>query len=322
MLNPPAREKLFQIALGKRLESEPRLHNPLEIGRYFAGEPDGLEGVLVDAFGPLVVLTIYNQRFVAEAEALLGALRTCVHGERFFIAKIRSEAGEFRYLDSDHILGHRWTATEDDCAFEVRADDKNDFGLFSDARPARLALRQIVGPESQMLNLFSYTCGFAVVACRRGIRSAVNVDANSEMLSWGKRNAELNGVDFAVIPELAQKYLARLERRVAAGKVECPDVWVCDPPAFGAGRGHLRLLKYFWDDFWIAVEKLTPRAVLVLRNDRTGYRRENSLLADVRKRVGHAYDCAPVSFAQSPSLCYEGNDCFYKLNESLVLLKR
>lgn len=315
-------EKMFQNALARRFAVEPRLQNPAEIGRYFAGEADGMDGVLVDAFGPLVVLTVYNQTFASGADEMLSALRAVLNGERFFVGKVRSEAGEFNFIDPDKILGHHWTAHEDDCSFEVRADSKNDFGLFPDARPARHALRQILKPDSQLLNLFSYTCGFAVVACRQGIKSAMNVDASPEMLSWGKRNAELNGVDFAVIPELAQKYLARLERRVAAGKVDCPDVWVCDPPAFGAGRGQQRVLKHFWDDFWMAVERLSPRAVLVLRNDRTGYRREDSLLSEVRSRFGRIYDCLPVTFAQSPSLCYEGRDRFYKINESLVLLKR
>ncbi len=312
----------FRRAIDRRLVGEPRLQNPQEIGRYFAGQADGLEGVLVDSFGPLVVLTIYNPAFSSQVDLLLEALRSTLHGERFLLAKVRSDAGEFRFHDPENILGRAWIASEDDCLFEVRADDKNDFGIFPDARPARLALRELIRPDSQVLNLFSYTCGFSVVACKRGARAAVNVDASSEMLSWGKRNAELNKVDFAVIPELAQKYLVRLERRVEAGKTVCPDVWVSDPPAFGVGRGQTRVLKYFWDDFWPAVERLLPRAVVVLRNDRTGHRRDNSLASEVQRRLGHTYDCLPVSFAQSPSLCYERNDDFYKLNESLILLRR
>lgn len=321
-MNAQQVKELFKNALVQRQEREPRLQSGDEIGRYFAGLPDGIEGVLVDSFGPLIVLTVYNPIWVPRAAFLLDVLRECLTPDRRVIGKVRSSSGGFDYLDPSAALGGHWIAREDDCFFEVRADTKNDFGLFPDARPARIALRNLIDQKSRVLNLFSYTCGFAVVACRAGALSAANVDANAEMLTWGKRNATLNKVDFAVIPELAQKYLSRLERRVAEGKAECPDVWVCDPPAFGVGRGQTRVLKYFWDDFWKSVESLRPRAVLVLRNDRTGYRQGDTLASDLRGRIGSLYDQQPVSFAQSPSLCYEGSDAFYKLNESLVLMRR
>lgn len=315
-------KNLFLRAVEWRQEQEVRLSAHDEIGRYFSGKSDGLEGVLVDSFGPLVVVTIYNPALAERASELLLDVKACLAGGRVVLGKVRSAAGGFDYLDPDKILGQSWTAREDDCVYEVRADDKNDFGLFPDARPTRLELRRIVRPESHLLNLFSYTCGFSVVACRSGVRAATNVDASPEMLTWGKRNATLNGVDFAVVPEMVQKYMQRLERRVNEGKVQCPDVWVCDPPAFGVGRGQQRILKHFWDDFWGFVERLAPRAVLVLRNDRTGHRQGDTFAREIEEKYGQRYEIRPVGFAQSPSLCYEGSDSFYKVNESLVLLRR
>jgi 23S rRNA G2069 N7-methylase RlmK/C1962 C5-methylase RlmI len=316
-------EILFRKAMAWRLEREQRLRNQDEIGRLFAGHSDGGNGVIVDAFGPLVVLTIYNLQLVSSAlEILKGLRRSFGSDERFFIAKVRSQQGGFEFIDPDRVLGRHWIAREDNCLFEVRADDKNDFGLFPDARPARLALRTLIQPDSRLLNLFSYTCGFSIVACKQGVHSAVNVDASSEMLTWGKRNAALNQVDFAVVPEMVQKYLARLLRRVGEGKIVAPDVWICDPPAFGVGRGQTRVLKHFWGDFWHAVNVLKPRALLVLRNDRVGHRFDDQLALAVEANVGAGYEVQPVDFAPSPSLCYEGKDGFYKLNESLILLKR
>jgi 23S rRNA G2069 N7-methylase RlmK/C1962 C5-methylase RlmI len=247
------------------------------------------------------------------------ALEKVVGENRFVLGKIRKPEGGFFYEDPHGVLGRSWTAWEDNCCFEVRADDKNDFGLFPDARPARLALRALITPQSNVLNLFAYTCGFGVVARRAGAQAVINVDASSEMLTWGKRNAALNNVDFAVVPELAQKYLQRLERRVKEGKVVCPDIWVCDPPAFGVGRGAQRVLKNFWNDFWDAVERLEPRTILVLRNDRTGFRQGDTLGAELKKRFAPRYRLSPVPFDLCPSLCYEKPDAFYKLNESLIL---
>ena len=312
----------LQKALERRYGLEPRLRDETQIGRYFAGRADGLDGVIVDAFGALVVLTIYNPAIVADAEQFLKGTQNLFGAGRFVIGKIRSSGGGFLYLDPCGVLGKKWIAQEDDCLFETRADDKNDFGLFPDARAARLALRTLVSPESVVLNLFSYTCGFAVVAQKQGAKASINVDANPEMLTWGKRNADLNGVDFSVVPELAQKYLARLERRVEEGKLVCPDIWVCDPPAFGVGRGPQRVLKHFWDAFWGSVERLSPRALVILRNDRTGYREGHTLARELTSLLGGSYELRGCSFADCPSLCYEEPDAFYKLNESLVLLRR
>jgi 23S rRNA G2069 N7-methylase RlmK/C1962 C5-methylase RlmI len=307
--------------LEKRIALEPRFADAQQIGRIFAGSSDGLDGVLVDAFGPLVVLTIYNPTSSKDAVEMLDALEKALGDGRFVLGKVRRQEGGFDFLDPKKVLGSHWVAREDDCLFEVRADDKNDFGLFPDARAARRALRSVVTPESSVLNLFSYTCGFAVVAMKTGAKSAINVDANSEMLTWGKRNGALNGVDYAVIPELAQKYLQRLQKRVEEGRIVCPDVWVCDPPAFGVGRGPQRVLKHFWEDFWSAVDALRPRAVLVLRNDRTGHRQGDTLERELSARWAGTYRTQAISFAECPSLCYEEPDVFYKLNESLMLLR-
>lgn len=312
----------FQKAIEWRFQKESRLKNPREIGRYFAGKFDGLEGVIVDSFGSLVVLTVYNLEFSSRAHGMILILKDLLGPERYVIGKIRRSEGGFEFRDPENVLGLKWTASEDGALYEVRADDKNDFGIFADARPARLTLRDIVTPESCVLNLFSYTCGFGVVALRAGAKNVINVDANPEMLTWGKTNAELNGVDFAVIPELVQKYLTRMERRISEGKMNTPDVWVCDPPAFGVGRGPQRLLRLFWADFWGQVERLRPEKVLLLRNDRTGHRSENTLSSEAKASVGHCYNIHPLNFAGSPSLCYESDDKFYKFNESLLLLRR
>jgi 23S rRNA G2069 N7-methylase RlmK/C1962 C5-methylase RlmI len=314
--------KLFSEALLKRVRTEKRLENDQEIGRIFAGAADGVSGLMVDAFGPLVVLTLYNPDLAPHALEILTALRRLFGPQRHVLAKVRKKEGGYAFIDDDEILGRSWQAQEDECIFEVRADSENDFGLFPDARPARLALREMITADSVVLNLFSYTCGFSVVAMRNGAQHAINVDASSDMLTWGKRNAALNGVDFAVVPELTQKYLKRLERRVSEGKLSCPDIWICDPPAFGVGRGMTRLLKNFWTDFWMCVEALQPRALIVLRNDRTGHRKGDTFRDELLPKLGSTYQIEPVSFDQCPSLCYGSGDGYYNLNESLILLRR
>jgi len=65
---------LFQTAMARRIANEPRLNDPLQVGRFFAGTPDGIDGVIVDGFGPLVVLTVYNPNHVVHASQMLTSL--------------------------------------------------------------------------------------------------------------------------------------------------------------------------------------------------------------------------------------------------------
>jgi 23S rRNA (cytosine1962-C5)-methyltransferase len=148
-------------------------------------------------------------------------------------------------------------AVEDGLRFEIRTDPRHDFGLFLDGRTARSRVRALAG-GGLVLNLFSYACGFGVAARAGGARDVVNVDPERSYLSWGRRNAALNGTDFRVVPDTAQAFLRRWRRRAERGTAEHFDVVVADPPAFGVGRGDDRVLRKFWPELWNPSPQLEP----------------------------------------------------------------
>jgi hypothetical protein len=67
---------------------------------------------------------------------------------------------------------------------------------------------------------------------------------------------------------------------------------------------------------------MKPRALIVLRNDRTGYRKGDTLREELLPKLSGLYQIEPVPFDQCPSLCYGSIDGYYNLNESLMLLRR
>jgi len=84
-----------------------------------------------------------------------------------------------------------------------------------------------------VLNLFAYTCAFAVPLAMAGAR-VTNVDVSARYLEWGKRNLALN----EVTPSLARfsrmgafEYLAYAARHPE----ERFDLVILDPPTFAAG---------------------------------------------------------------------------------------
>ena len=259
--------------------------------RVVAGAADDAPGVIVDRFGPLAVCTDYNP--AGRGEARMAALEAAFPGHSILL--------RFRGKEGDPALQLRWggmqvpahiVAVEDGLRFEIGADPRHDFGLFLDGRMARGRVRALAG-GGLVLNLFSYACGFGVAARAGGARDVVNVDPERSYLSWGRRNAALNGTDFRVVPDTAQAFLRRWRRRVGRGTAEHFDVVVADPPAFGVGRGDDRVLRKFWPELLGSIAALQPAHAVLLCNDKA-YRGHEDFEATVQSALGAAYDVAVV----------------------------
>jgi 23S rRNA (cytosine1962-C5)-methyltransferase len=114
--------------------------------------------------------------------------------------------------------------------FEVRPYDGLSTGLFLEHREHRRALAGRC--PARVLNLFAYTCAFAVPLALHGA-AITNVDVSSRYLAWGRRNLALNGRDPAATRFLRRDARAFLEAAVRR-QDERFDLVVLDPPTFGA----------------------------------------------------------------------------------------
>ena len=86
---------------------------------------------------------------------------------------------------------------------------------------------------SRVLNLFAYTCAFAVPLVAVGAH-VTNVDVSSRYLAWGRRNLAING-----LPEERARF-SRMDAFaflawVAKRDAERFDLVILDPPTFAAG---------------------------------------------------------------------------------------
>lgn len=255
--------------------------------RVVAGAADDVPGLIVDRFGRLVVCSDYNPD--GQGEGLIAALEAAFPGCSILL--------RWRDHDGAQALRLRWAgipafeqliAVEDGLRFEIRTDPRHDFGLFLDGRTARSRVRELAS-GGLVLNLFAYTCGFAVAARAGGARDVVNVDPERSYLSWGRRNAALNGTDFRVVPDTAQAFLRRWHRRAERGAAEHFDVVVADPPAFGVGRGDDRVLRKFWPELLESIAALEPAHAVLLCNDKA-YRGHEDFENTVQAALGDAYD--------------------------------
>jgi 23S rRNA (cytosine1962-C5)-methyltransferase len=214
--------------------------------RVLDGRGDGVPGVYLDRYGPAAVLNIHaDAELSREAVTTAAQLTLDLLGpaglEAVYVkpfARDRSQLGG-RSPDESRAAAPRvgrrqpeaLVVQEHSSRFEVRLYDGHSTGLFLDLRDHRLALSQRRPPR--VLNLFAYTCAFAVPLAAVGAR-VTNVDVSARYLEWGKRNLALNGFEPPVARFFrmdAFEYLAYAARHLE----ERFDLVILDPPTFAAG---------------------------------------------------------------------------------------
>lgn len=242
--------------------------------RLCAGAADGVPGMLVDRFGPLVVAVDYStgEGQAEAADALLRLVRKALP-QQHVVAKVRLSAdGANRFATasfSPTATSSPLVASERGLKFEIRTDPAHDFGLFLDAAKAR-ALVRAAAAGKRVLNLFSYAGAFGIAAAVGGAAEVTNVDPNRDYLAWSLRNAQLNGVGMRVLPDTAQDYLAKHLRRLARHPEHASyDLVIVDPPAFGVGRGNQRVLRLLWPSLFDSLRAMKPAQVVLMCNDKS-----------------------------------------------------
>ena len=224
--------------------------------RLIDGSGDGVPGVYLDRYGPAAVLNVHEDARLSQSWVTVAARITldqlapagleAVYVKAF--ARDRSRLGgrapdELRAAipRAGRAQPESLVVREYGSRFEVRLYDGLSTGLFLDHREHRRALSQ--RRLLRVLNLFAYTCAFAVPLAAAGAR-VTNVDVSARYLEWGKRNLALNGLEPSTDSRRgdsrrgarffrmdAFSYLAYAERHPE----ERFDLVILDPPTFAVG---------------------------------------------------------------------------------------
>ncbi|MEZ5418769.1 MAG: class I SAM-dependent methyltransferase [Vicinamibacterales bacterium] len=219
--------------------------------RVLDGEGDGVPGMFVDRYGPAAVMSVYDDARMSEAGVTAAAAATLealaplgvegVYVKRF--VRDRSRLGgapdESRSAmpRAGRPVPEALVVEECGVRYEVRPYDGLSTGLFLDLREHRRALARL-RPE-RVLNLFAYTCAFAMPLALAGARVTC-VDVSARYLEWGRRSLALNGVAPSAV-----RFLRRDARDVLTQAARRPDarfdLVILDPPTFGAAdrRRHI-----------------------------------------------------------------------------------
>lgn len=205
----------------------------------------GVEFLTIDLYHPVLSIVLFDEvpeawerEFVARLSALI--VDTPIQGA---LLQRRYDAG----APAEVIFGtipEQVFARRGDQRFHLKLGQRQNSGFFLDMEPGREWLETRCEGKT-VLNLFSYTCAFSVVALGAKAKHVVNVDMSRGALSQGRENHRLNG-----LPAEGSKYLAENVLK-SWGRIKRPgpyDLAVIDPPSYQPGsfvakKDYLRVVR-------------------------------------------------------------------------------
>ena len=213
-----------------------RRHRPPDLGRLIWSEADGLPGLIVDRYGPVVVVQCATLGMARRRGDVVAALRSrlgdlpVMSMDDAPIAGLEGFAPAAGWMDRP---GPEEVVVDDrEVRLAVRPGSGHKTGLYLDQADNRARVAQGI-EGGTALDVFAYTGAFACHALRAGAARAVCVESSADAGAAARRNFELNG--FAERAEVravnAFDELRRLDR-----VRERFDLVVLDPPPFARGR--------------------------------------------------------------------------------------
>ena len=193
---------------------------------------------------------------------------------------------------------------EGNCRFHVDLLDTVNPGLFLDMRDGRLDV-EARARGKEVLNLFSYTCSFAVHARVGGATRAVNADISGKILEKGRENYRLNGLEplkGEFFKGDSREYLAWCLRKGFKF-----DGVVLDPPSFSRNKGKVFSVK---TDFQPLVAEvaglLAPGAFFLASTNYSAFTPE-SLAKETLATVKEQFPQAKIAWARGQGMDFPGS---------------
>jgi 23S rRNA (cytosine1962-C5)-methyltransferase len=122
-------------------------------------------------------------------------------------------------------------AIESGLKYHINFLNAQNIGFFPDMKVGRSFVCENAQGKN-VLNLFSYTCSFSVAAIMGSAIAVVNVDMNKNVLTTGRENHRLNGLDTKKVQFMPYNILKSWSRIRKAGPY---DLIIIDPPSFQKG---------------------------------------------------------------------------------------
>ena len=206
--------------------------------RMINGEGDFLPGLILDRYGPILVLQCLTAGMERQKGLLIEILVDTFHPESIYERSdvvTRKEEGleEMSGLLFGKEVPERIVIQEENCRLYVNVRRGQKTGFYLDQRENRLGLEGFVKGK-RILDGFSYTGAFSLHAVRNGAREITLIDASREALEIAEENIHLNGLS-----EIPRRFIRGDAFETFRSLDPGYDVVVVDPPPFAKKKGQV-----------------------------------------------------------------------------------
>jgi 23S rRNA (cytosine1962-C5)-methyltransferase len=253
------------VALASRAELE--LEPATTCYRLVNAESDGLPGLVVDKYGDFLVMQCLTSGIDRRKEMICRMLEEMVKPAGIVE---RSDMAVRKQENLKRVTGHCHGLTppsdlvvrENGLSFSVDLWRGHKTGFYLDQRDNRALATQpqfVAGKE--LLNVFSYTGGFAVYAAAHAAGPITNVDSSADLLARAEANVLLNTPD-RIQDEYVEGDAFEL-LRYYRDSTRRFDMVILDPPKFAHRQRDVeRASRGYKDLNWLACRLLRPGGIL------------------------------------------------------------
>ncbi|MEV9593487.1 class I SAM-dependent methyltransferase [Aliarcobacter butzleri] len=203
-----------------------------EIKRVFHGRGNFYEDfnyLTVDSLNEILFATFFEES--SDENEIIKALKDIANAYNYktFIVQKKYKKDEL----NEAIIGKIppfYIVVENGLKYKINFFNKN-IGIFLDMKIGREYISSICN-DKNVLNLFSYTCAFSVIAINAKAKQVVNVDMAKGALTTGRENHHLNNLDTKKVKFMPYDILKSWNRIKKEGPY---DIIIIDPPSFQKG---------------------------------------------------------------------------------------
>ncbi len=206
--------------------------------RLFNSEADGLSGLTIDRFNNYCVVASSAYWVEANKELISAVMKQLlVDDEIIWLA----QAKPLKQDGWTEVVSNTSEVTteisEAGVHFHIAFASAQKTGLFLDQRENHQRIAQLATGKT-VLDLYTYTGGFALHAAKAGAKKVVAVDSSAQAIAQAQQNAQLNQLtNIEFIEADARDYL------VHAGDY---DIVVLDPPKLVPSQKHIQRAKNYY----------------------------------------------------------------------------